>query len=191
MKEALTRGGVVARTGQGRHAARGTLRRPMLPAAAPYTAKMRAPFAVLGIRTAGGAVTGIHYLPLEERSLAPAGALAERACKELERYLADPQVRFTLPLAALGSPFRQRVWQALTQIPIGESRTYGELARQLHSAPRAIGGACGANPIALVIPCHRVVGTHGSLGGFMGVTEGEPIAIKRWLLAHEGYRFGA
>jgi methylated-DNA-[protein]-cysteine S-methyltransferase len=58
-------------------------------------------------------------------------------------------------------------------------------------SPRAIGGACGANPIALVIPCHRVVGTQGSLGGFMRVTEGGPIAIKRWLLAHEGYRFGA
>ncbi len=90
-----------------------------------------------------------------------------------------------------GTAFRQRVWQALAQIPIGESRTYGELARELRSAPRAIGGACGANPIALVIPCHRVVGTRGSLGGFMGVTEGGPIAIKRWLLTHEGYRFGA
>jgi methylated-DNA-[protein]-cysteine S-methyltransferase len=53
-----------------------------------------------------------------------------------------------------------------------------------------VGGACGANPIALVIPCHRVVGSQGSLGGFMGGTEGDPIAIKRWLLKHEGYRFG-
>jgi methylated-DNA-[protein]-cysteine S-methyltransferase len=152
---------------------------------------MRAPFAVLGIRTAGTFVTGINYLPLRERAQAPTDALAERACRQLERYFADPQFRFTLPLAPGGTDFRQRVWQAISQIPIGESRTYGELARQLRSAPRAIGGACGANPIALVIPCHRVVGTHGSLGGFMGVTEGDPIAIKRWLLAHEGYRFGA
>jgi methylated-DNA-[protein]-cysteine S-methyltransferase len=152
---------------------------------------MRAPFAVLGIRTAATVVTGIDYLPLRERAQAPTDALAERACRQLERYLADPQFRFTLPLAPGGTAFRQRVWQALSQIPVGESRTYGELARQLRSAPRAIGGACGANPIALVIPCHRVVGTHGSLGGFMGVTECDPIAIKRWLLAHEGYRFGA
>jgi len=156
-----------------------------------YSAKMRAPFAVLGIRTTQAAVIGVDYLPLRERALAPADALAERACRQLERYLADPEFRFTLPLAPEGTTFRQRVWQALLQIPIGESRTYGELARQLHSAPRAIGGACGANPIALVIPCHRVVGTHGSLGGFMGVTKGDPIAIKRWLLGHEGYRFGA
>jgi len=155
-----------------------------------YTAKMRAPFAVLGIRTGQGAVTGIEYLPGSERAQAPTDALAARACRQIERYLADPQFRFSLPLAPAGTLFRRRVWDTLSQIPIGESRTYGELARRLHTAPRAIGGACGANPIALVIPCHRVVGTQGSLGGFMGVTEGEPIAIKRWLLTHEGYRFG-
>jgi methylated-DNA-[protein]-cysteine S-methyltransferase len=156
-----------------------------------YNAKMRAPFAVLGIRTGRGMVTGIEYLPRSERVQAPTDALAERACRQIERYFADPQFRFSLPLVAAGTLFRRRVWDTLAQIPVGESRTYGELARQLHTAPRAVGGACGANPIALVIPCHRVVGTQGSLGGFMGVTEGEPIAIKRWLLSHEGYRFGA
>ena len=155
-----------------------------------HSAKMRTPFAVLGIRTAGSAVTGIEYLSRREREQAPVDSIAERACRQLERYLADPAWRFTLPLAPSGTAFRRRVWDALTRIPVGESRTYGELARGLHTAPRAIGGACGANPIALVIPCHRVVGSQGSLGGFMGVTEGDPIAIKRWLLAHEGYRFG-
>ncbi|HEV8256019.1 MAG TPA: methylated-DNA--[protein]-cysteine S-methyltransferase [Casimicrobiaceae bacterium] len=156
-----------------------------------YNAKMRASFAVLGIRTSRGNVTGVEYLPRSERPLAPTDALAERTCRQIERYLADPQFRFALPLAPAGTLFRRRVWDTLAEIPVGESRTYGELARQLHTAPRAVGGACGANPIALMIPCHRVVGTHGSLGGFMGVTEGDPIAIKRWLLAHEGYRFGA
>jgi methylated-DNA-[protein]-cysteine S-methyltransferase len=82
------------------------------------------------------------------------------------------------------------VWDAIAAIPRGESRTYGELARQLHTAPRAIGGACGSNPIALVIPCHRVVGSKGALGGFMRADDGDPLAIKRWLLSHEGYRFG-
>ena len=156
-----------------------------------YSAKMPTPFAVLGIRTAHGTVTGIEYLPKRERAQPPADAIAERTWRQLERYLADPHWRFTLPLAASGTDFRRKVWNALTKIPVGESRTYGELARSLHSAPRAVGGACGANPIALVIPCHRVVGSQGSLGGFMGVTDGEPIAIKRWLLTHEGYRFGA
>ncbi len=111
--------------------------------------------------------------------------------RQIERYLADPHYRFTLPLSPAGTPFRRRVWEALSRIPVGESRTYGELARQLHTAPRAVGGACGANDIALVIPCHRVVGSHGSLGGFMHADAGDPLSIKRWLLAHEGYRFGA
>ena len=156
-----------------------------------YSAKMKTPFAVLGIRTAGGTVTRIEYLRRSERAQAPDNALAERAVRQIERYLADPEFRFTLPLAAAGTQFRERVRQALTKIPVGESRTYGELARQLHTAPRAVGGACGANDIALVVPCHRVVGTQGSLGGFMHAVAGNPIAIKRWLLTHEGYRFGA
>jgi methylated-DNA-[protein]-cysteine S-methyltransferase len=158
--------------------------------AANYAARFRTPFAVLGIRTGAHAITGIEYLGLRERDQAPINSIAERACRQLERYLADPQWRFTLPLAPTGTAFRRKVWDALTRIPVGESRTYGELARKLHTAPRAVGGACGANPIALVIPCHRVVGSQGSLGGFMGSTEGDPIAIKRWLLTHEGYRFG-
>jgi methylated-DNA-[protein]-cysteine S-methyltransferase len=156
----------------------------------PYAAKLKTPFAVLGIRTASGAVTGLAYLPTSERAMAPTDAAAERACRQIERYLADPQFRFTVPLAPIGTPFRRRVWDALSAIPVGESRTYGEMARKLATAARAVGGACGANPIALVIPCHRVVGSQGALGGFMGVTAGDPIAIKRWLLAHEGYRFG-
>jgi methylated-DNA-[protein]-cysteine S-methyltransferase len=157
---------------------------------ASYSARLRAPFAVLGIRSSGGTVTGIEYLSAREKAQAPTDSIAERACRQLERYLDDPQWRFTLPLAPQGTAFRRCVWDALAKIPVGESRTYGELARSLRTAPRAVGGACGANPIALVIPCHRVIGSQGSLGGFMGMTEGDPIAIKRWLLSHEGYRFG-
>ncbi len=111
--------------------------------------------------------------------------------RQLERYLDDPHFRFTLPLAPLARRSGGASGTRSAGIPVGESRTYGELARQLHTAPRAVGGACGANHIALVIPCHRVVGSQGSLGGFMHAVEGDPLAIKRWLLAHEGYRFGA
>ncbi|MCC7328441.1 MAG: methylated-DNA--[protein]-cysteine S-methyltransferase [Burkholderiales bacterium] len=158
---------------------------------------------MLGIGTDGHAVTRLAYLPLSERALAPKDAVAEQAVRELERYLADPQYRFSVALAPGGTAFQQRVWNAIATIPPGESRTYGEVARMVRSAPRAVGGACGANRIALVIPCHRVVGAQGSLGGFMGVGRsgqdghtvslraGDPIAIKRWLLHHEGYRFGA
>jgi len=146
---------------------------------------------VLGIRTAGGAITGIEYLPTTGRAQAPVDAVAEQAVRQIERYLDDPHFRFTLPLAPCGTAFRRRVWEALARIPVGESRTYGELARELHTAPRAVGGACAANAYALVVPCHRVVGSQGSLGGFMNAVDGDPIAIKRWLLTHEGYRFGA
>ncbi len=161
-----------------------------MPGHLVYSAKLRTQFAVLGIRTASGAVTGIEYLPMSTRAQAPTDAIAELTCRQIERYLADPQFRFTVPLAPKGTAFRRRVWDAITAIPVGESRTYGELARKLATAPRAVGGACGANPIALVVPCHRVVGSQGALGGFMGATGGDPIAIKRWLLEHEGYRFG-
>ena len=156
-----------------------------------YTAKLRTPFAVLGLRSDGRALTRVVYLPLDERAKAPSDAISERAAREVERYLADPEYRFQVPLATGGTPFQQRVWQALAEIPPGQSRTYGEVARTVRSAARAVGQACGANRIALIVPCHRVVGAMGSMGGFMNAEVGDPIAIKRWLLTHEGYRFGA
>ena len=155
-----------------------------------FQAKLAAPFAVIGIRTGGGSITSISYLPADAPEQAPTDALAARAVRQLERYFDDPQFRFTLPLAAHGTPFRQRVWDAICAIPLRESRTYGEIARQVRSAPRAVGQACGANPIALIVPCHRVVGSQGALGGFMHASAGDPLAVKRWLLVHEGYRFG-
>lgn len=160
------------------------------PAALPWSAKLRAPFATLGLRTQGGALTALQYLPLDMAPLAPTDRIAERAVSEIERYLADPQYRFTVPLALRGTPFRRRAWAAIATIPAGESRTYGELAQKLLSAPRAVGQACGANPLALVVPCHRVVGSRGALGGFMHAATGSPLDVKRWLLRHEGYRFG-
>ena len=156
-----------------------------------YAAKVTTPFAVLGLRTNGVALTALTYLPLSERAAAPADRVAEKAARELESYLADPAYRFTVALAPAGTAFQQRVWAALSEIPHGQSRTYGEVAHLVHTAARAVGQACGANPIALIIPCHRVIGAQGSLGGFTHAEDGDPIAIKRWLLAHEGYRFGA
>jgi methylated-DNA-[protein]-cysteine S-methyltransferase len=156
-----------------------------------YAAKVRMPFAVLGLSTNGTALTGLTYLPLAEHAAAPADRVAETAVRELERYLSDPGYRFRVALAPAGTAFQRRVWAALSAIPHGQSRTYGEVAHVVGTAPRAVGQACGANRIALIIPCHRVVGAQGSLGGFMNAEDGDPIAIKRWLLAHEGYRFGA
>jgi len=158
---------------------------------AAYAAKLRTPFAVLGIRTRDGRLTGVEYLPLAERAQRPADAFARQVVDEIERYLADPRHRFTLPLDPVGTPFQRRVWHEIDRIPVGESRTYGEIARALRTGARAVGNACAANPVALVTPCHRVVGSRGALGGFGGAAGGEALEIKRWLLVHEGYRFGA
>jgi len=155
-----------------------------------YAATLRAPFATLGVRTDGNAVTCLAYLPGDAAEISPANRVAERAVRELARYLDDPAFVFTVALAPGGTPFQRRVWDAIRSIPLSESRTYGEVARAVRSAPRAVGQACGANRIALIIPCHRVVGSRGALGGFMGADAGDSLSIKRWLLRHEGYRFG-
>ena len=150
-----------------------------------FDARLPTPFAVLGIRTAGEMLTGIEYLPRGVATLAPTNKLAAKACRQIERYLDDPEFRFDLPFEFIGTAFQQRVWQAICAIPCGNTLTYLDVARQLKSAPRPVGGACGANRIPLVIPCHRVVASHG-IGGFMNARGGAPIAIKKWLLRHEG-----
>jgi methylated-DNA-[protein]-cysteine S-methyltransferase len=83
-----------------------------------------------------------------------------------------------------GTPFQRRVWQRLREIPPGQRRTYGELARELHTSPRAVGNACRANPLPLFTPCHRVVASNG-LGGFSGAREGRWLELKAALLEHE------
>jgi methylated-DNA-[protein]-cysteine S-methyltransferase len=157
---------------------------------AGLTATLAAPFATLGIVTDGRAVTRVSYLPKRTRAVAPRERVAAHAVRELQRWLDDAHFRFTVPIAPRGTAFQRRVWAAIAAIPVGESRTYAEVARSVHSSARAVGGACGANRIALIVPCHRVVGSRGALGGFMNAAGGEALAIKRWLLVHEGYRFG-
>lgn len=104
--------------------------------------------------------------------------------KQIERYFKKAQ-SFELPFVIqLGTPFQQRVWQALLAIPLGQTRTYGELAKKLKTSARAIGMACRTNPIALIVPCHRVVAAN-DLGGFGGRRDGKPLRVKQWLLAHE------
>jgi methylated-DNA-[protein]-cysteine S-methyltransferase len=149
-----------------------------------YQAILPAPFGALGIRCTADAVTGIDFLPIDTPPLAPANTLAQRTCEQLQTWLQNPDFRFELPLAPGGTEHQNKVWQAMLAIPRGKVRSYGELAAELGSAPRAVGQACGRNPIPVIIPCHRVVGKNG-LGGFMQHGEGATLDIKRWLLAHE------
>ena len=90
-----------------------------------------------------------------------------------------------MPLKPKGTIFQERVWEVIRQIPLGDVLTYGSVAKKIQSAPRAVGGACGANPYPLIVPCHRVVGVN-SIGGFAGEDrEGYHRQIKTWLLHHE------
>jgi methylated-DNA-[protein]-cysteine S-methyltransferase len=150
-----------------------------------HHARLKAPFAVLGIRTLGERVTDIEYLPAGAATLAPLNALAEQACVEIERYLGDPEYRMRVPFELEGTAFQCRVWNAIASIGPGRTLTYSDLARELRTAPRPVGGACGANRLPLVIPCHRVIGANG-IGGFMNARSGTPLDVKRWLLRHEG-----
>jgi methylated-DNA-[protein]-cysteine S-methyltransferase len=154
-----------------------------------FQARVATPFGVVGVRTTADAIAEIVYLPRSAGTLAPRDDLAERACRQLERYLDDPAFRWNLPLAHAGTEFRRRVWRKIAAIRAGETRSYGALAKELDSAPRAVGQACGDNPFPLVVPCHRVVAA-GGLGGFAHRAGGYTVSVKRWLLAHEGASVG-
>jgi len=152
-----------------------------------FSAIVAAPFGAMGIRTEGERVRELVYLPPHYAEKAPQDALAERAALQVTRYFADPDFAFDLPLVEAGSAFQRRVWAAINGIPRGTVRTYGQIAKVLESAPRAVGQACGANWFPLVIPCHRVTAA-GGLGGFAHADDehGFQLGVKRWLLRHEG-----
>ncbi|MFQ3622526.1 MAG: methylated-DNA--[protein]-cysteine S-methyltransferase [Acetobacteraceae bacterium] len=115
-----------------------------------------------------------------------ATATLTRAVARLQAYFDGAEVAFDdLPLEPSGTPFQRRVWQAMRAIPRGQTRRYGDIARALGSSPRAVGAACGRNPLPILIPCHRVVGAAGALGGYSGPEGAE---TKRFLLALEAAR---
>jgi len=117
----------------------------------------------------------------------PFHALLNQLLNALQHYFKHPETPFSLPLATAGTPFQRRVWQAISAIPCGQTRSYAELARQLNTSARAVGGACRANLLPILIPCHRVIAANGGPGGFLGQTAGNGMAanLKQWLLQHE------
>jgi methylated-DNA-[protein]-cysteine S-methyltransferase len=149
-----------------------------------YQACFPTPFAMLGIHCTAVAISGIDFLPLNTPALASKNVLIQKLHEAIQHYLQDPTQLDALPLAPAGTPFQQKVWQAISRIPPGQTLTYTELARQVGSGARAVANACGANPIPLLIPCHRVVAANG-LGGFMKGRKSDSLNIKRWLLDHE------
>lgn len=122
---------------------------------------------------------------LGELVVSPDHPVLLQAERELTEYFAGERTSFSLPLDPAGSEFQKTIWSALSTIPYGQTRSYGELARQIGNpkASRAVGAANGKNPLLIVVPCHRAIGADGSLTGFAGGLE-----VKRYLLSLEASR---
>ena len=151
-----------------------------------FDACLVAPFGTIGIKADERAVTSIVFLGADVSAKAPKkNTLAHLACVQLMSYFNNPKFEFDLPVRLSGSKHQLDVWRAMQQIRAGTTLTYGDVADQIGSNARAVGTACGKNPVPIVVPCHRIVAAAG-LGGFMGGKREDPLAIKRWLLTHEG-----
>jgi methylated-DNA-[protein]-cysteine S-methyltransferase len=151
---------------------------------AEYSAVIEFPVMHVGIRTENETLAAVRYLPRSAPLKKPSSRFAERVARQLEQYRDDPDAEFDLPLAIGGTEFQRKVWQAMQRIPRGKTRTYGDVAKSLGSAARAVGQACGENRLPIVIPCHRIIAASG-IGGFGHSRGGYLLEAKRWLLAHE------
>lgn len=154
----------------------------------PYHAVVGAPFGGIGIRLndAQTHVLELVYLPQRDIENEGENELAQRAYMQVKAALNDPQFAFDLPLLSQGTAFQNKVWQVIRSLDAGETLTYKQVGQIIQcGAPRAVGGACGSNPYPLIVPCHRVVASHG-IGGFAHNDDGFYVGVKRWLLAREG-----
>ncbi|WP_108647236.1 methylated-DNA--[protein]-cysteine S-methyltransferase [Polynucleobacter rarus] len=155
-----------------------------------WAAVLAAPFGKLGVKTTFTEnslfISEVLYVSQFEELISPKNALAQQFCEQAERYFNDPKFQFQLPTLIKGTSFQRTVWAFIDTIPQGTVVTYGHLAKKIGSAARAVGGACGANPYPMIVPCHRVV-AHSGIGGFAKEdAEGYHRNIKTWLLKHEG-----
>lgn len=143
---------------------------------------IRSPLGGLEITADKGAVTALNWVDDDPTTPPNADALAI-ATAELNAYFTRDLKNFTVPCMLAGDPFERAVWAAMCDIPYGATATYGDLAAIVGKPARAVGGACGRNPIPIIIPCHRVVGAGGRMVGYSGKGG---IETKQWLLQHEG-----
>ena len=151
---------------------------------AEYCAVIEFPAMNVGVRTENDTLIGVRYLPRTAPLKAASSRFAKGVVRLLEAYRDDPDTSFDLPLAIGGTEFQRRVWRVMQRIPRGRTRTYGDVAKALGSAARAVGQACGENRLPIVIPCHRIIAASG-IGGFGHARGGYLLEAKRWLLAHE------
>ena len=158
---------------------------PGQPSSAGSSGGLWTPLGPLAIRANARGITGVELFVEAGDSTAVPNELIAAAQQQLGAYFEDPLRGFSLPLELGGTPFQREVWELLAKIPPGQTLTYGDAARQLGTSPRAVGGACRANPCPVLVPCHRIVAVRG-LGGYSGARGGRWLEAKSWLLRHEG-----
>ena len=149
-------------------------------------AVINSPVGLLELEEHENQIVRLSWVPELPSTVEPSNSILECACSALDSYFTGAPGSFELPLSPAGSEFQRGVWREMQAIPRGETRTYGDLAHALDSAPRAVGMACGANPIPIIIPCHRVVAATG-LGGY---SSGTGLDTKVFLLRLEGVLLG-
>lgn len=142
-------------------------------------AGVETPMGRIGVAARGGKLVAVRW---GTTTPDPETPLLQEACRQLAAWFTHERESFDLPLDPGGSDFERGVWRAMLAIPYGHTRTYGDIAKELGGMPQPVGQACGANPIPIIIPCHRVVGADG-LGGF-SAAGGVETKVK--LLRHEG-----
>lgn len=154
-----------------------------------YDTVLATPFRRIGLRFNNESLAAVDFLDAEEEEVTSLEIPVLQAVAEIKQYCHSADHQMNIALHLEGTDFQKRVWQAIAGIPRGEVRSYGQLAEQLKSSARAVGNACAANPVPVVIPCHRVVASD-NLGGYCGETfEKSPrglMRVKAWLLLHEG-----
>jgi methylated-DNA-[protein]-cysteine S-methyltransferase len=158
---------------------------------ATYSLTLPSPLGSLTVTATTAAIVRLDWggrgaRPADLDTPPEAEALLDAAARQLEAYFTDGRLRFDLPLEPAGTPFQQSVWDFMLAIPAGQTRSYGQAATAIGAGPvdaRAVGGACGANPIPVIIPCHRILAAGGDAGGYSGKGG---LETKRWLLRHEG-----
>ena len=145
------------------------------------------PTGQLLIATRDQCVQSISFNMTDLRVASPVSSdVADRTIQQLNTYFQQAHNDWSLPLLTKGTEFQRKVWRYLQTIPVGETRTYSEVAKELATSSRAVGNACRANLFAIIVPCHRVISSSG-LGGYYGKTAGRELVIKQWLLDHEQY----
>lgn len=149
-----------------------------------YAAIVSTPVGKLGIRTSSSRLQTIDFLPGHARQKPAMNETAAEVLRQLACYFENPWFQFTVDCDLSGTVYQQRVWTQLQTIKPGQYLTYSDMAQALHSGPRAVGGACRANPVPIIVPCHRVVSKSG-IGGYDGDWGSGRVDIKQWLLKHE------